>query len=170
MKKNSLLLSEAKNFSGNVLGIGDIDDKLVDILNKNDSVNELNIISKKNYNMGSCSGKTKKITLKNLRKFKKKKVNYLIVDYDNINNYLKTFIKDSIYITKEYIYFVTNDKKIVTYYRRYKTQIKEVKCSDKSIYIIDTRLAKNNKIKEFIYSIVDTISKLIDLITNLLLS
>ena len=91
-------------------------------------------------------------------------------DYDNIDEYLKTFIKDSIYITKEYIYFVTNNDSIKKYYGRYKTNIRTIKCSDKYIYVIDTKEAKNNKIKELFYGVVDSVSRLIDIITNLLLS
>jgi hypothetical protein len=120
--------------------------------------------------MGSGSGHTKKITLKKLRKFKKKRVNYLLVNYDNIGEYLNSFIKDSIYITNDYIYFVTDNKKIEKYYNRYNTDIKTIKCNNKNIYIINTKKAKNNKVKEFIYSVLDKFDKIVDIITNLLLS
>ena len=170
MKKDSVLLTEVKNFSGNVFGIGDIDDKVVNALNENKNVYELNILSKKEYGIGTSSGKTKKLSIRTIRKLKRKRVNYLIVDYDNIDEYLKTFIKDSIYITKEYIYFVTNNDSIKKYYGRYKTNIRTIKCSDKYIYVIDTKEAKNNKIKELFYGVVDSVSRLIDIITNLLLS
>ena len=170
MNKNETLINESKEFFGNVLGIGDIDDKLVKKLNSKKKITELNIISNKRYSIGTCSGNTKKVSLKNLRKMKKKKVNFLIVDYDNIDEYINTFIKDSIYITCDYIYFVSKNKKIKKYYSRYNTKIKEIKCSDNKIYSIDVSEAKNNIFKEFIYSIVDSIDRLIDLITNLLLS
>lgn len=170
MKKNKALLSEIKNFSGNVLGIGDISDDIVDSLNKNDKVIELNILSNKDYNIGTGSGKGKKLSIRNLRKLKKKRVNYLLVDYKNIDEHIKTFIKDSIYITKDYIYFVADNKKIKKYYNRYKTDIKEITLTDGLIYVINTKNAKNNKFREFYYSIVDSIDSLVELITNLLLS
>ncbi len=170
MKKDKVLLSEIKDFSGNVFGIGDINDELVDALNKNKKVKELNILSNKEYSVGSGDGKNKKISIRNIKKLKKKRVNFLLVDYNNIDDYLKTFIKDSIYITKDYIYFVTDNKKIKKYYSRYNTSIREIKCSDKTIYVVDVKKAKNNKVKEFFFSIVDYIDRGIELITNMLLS
>lgn len=170
MNSNDALKKEIKSFSGNVLGIGDIKDELVKKLNDNDAIYELNILSNKSYNIGSTSGKSKKISIRNLRKMKKKHVNYLLVDYDNIDEYINTFIKDSIYITKDYIYFVTNNKKIKNLYNRYDVDINEIKCSNKNIYVVNTKRAKNNKFKEFLYSIIDFITHIIDLITRMLLS
>ena len=164
------LKKELKLFSGNVLGIGDINDEIVNLLNENNNITELNILSNKSYNMGDRSGKGKKLSIRNLRKMKKKHINYLLVDYDKIDEYINTLIKDSIFITHDYIYFVTNNKKIKKLYNRYDVDISEVKCSDKTIFIINTNRAKNNKFKEFFYSIIDFITHIIDIITNMLLS
>lgn len=170
MKSKNVLLKEIQKFSGNVLGIGNISDDIVNKLNKNDSVTELNILSNKSYDIGSSTGKGRKISIKNIRKLRKKHINYLLVDYDKIDEYLSTFVKDSIFITKDYIYFVSNNKKIEKLYNRYNVDIKELKTSDKTIFVINTSNAKNNKIKEFIYSIIDFINRIIDIITSMLLS
>ncbi|MBP3765562.1 MAG: hypothetical protein J6G98_00080 [Bacilli bacterium] len=170
MNSIDTLKKEIKVFSGNVLGIGDINDELVKKLNDNEAIYELNILSNKSYTIGNASGKGKKISIRNLKKMKKKQVNYLLVDYDKIDEYINTFIKDSIYITHDYIYFVTNNKRIKKLYNRYNVDISEIKCSDKTIYIINTKRAKNNAFKEFFYSIYDYITRIIDIITNLLLS
>ena len=170
MEKNKVLLSEVKSFSGSVLGIGDISDEIVKSLNNNKKVTELNILSNKDYNIGSGLGKGKKISIKKLRKFKKKRINYLLIDYENIDEYIKTIVKDSIYITSDYIYFVTNNKKIKKYYSRYSNDIKEININKSSIYVINSKDTKNNIFKEFIYSIIDSVDRMIEIITNLLLS
>ena len=171
MKKNSVLKSEIKNMYGNVLGIGNLDESIVNKLDSNKKIMICNILSNNSYeNDEEGNEKLKKISISNLRKFKKKRVNYLICDYSNIDKYLNTFIKDSIYITNNYIYFCTNNKKIKKLYERYDITLKEVKCSDTNILIIDTSKAKNNYIKELIYKIIDFIEKIIDIITELLIN
>lgn len=169
MKKNSALISEIKNMSGNVLGIGDFDNKIVEKLDKNDNITTCNILGNSDYD-GENSGRCKKMHLSKIRKFKHKKIDYLIVNYKDIDKFLKTFIKDSIYITKQNIYFCTNNSKILKLYNRYDVSIKTIKCSDENIYVIDTSKAKNNKVKEFIYRIEDYFEYLVDVITEMLVN
>ena len=165
--KNNILLKEIPKMHDNVLYIGDATEKIIDKLNSNKNIKECNFLSKKEYGEAKEKGKTKKVDLGNLRKFKKKRINYLICDYQNIENYLRIFIKDSIYITKDYIYFCTNNpEKIKKLYSRYNVEIKE----KDNILIIDVTKAKNNKIKEFFYNIIDIINMVIEEITNMLLS
>ena len=171
MKKNSALNKEIKNMYGNTLIIGDIEEKLVKTLENNKKIKICNILGNKEYDSDGESSKTKKFRLTKLRKFKKKKVNFLICDYNKIDNYLKTFIKDSIYITNDYIYFCTNKpSKIRKKYQRYNVEIKEINCVESTILIINTSRAKNNKIKEFIYNIIDFFENIIDIITEMLVS
>lgn len=174
MKINKLLVSNIKKISGNVLAIGDFKDDILSAIEKNTNIIECNILSNNmdKGEKGKSKGKNKKVQLNNLRKtFKKKAINYLICDYDKLNNYLKTFIKDSIYITKEKIYFCTNDEdKIVKKYNRYNTKIEIVECTDKKLVIIDTSQAKTNMIKDKCYFILDFIIETIDFITDLLLN
>lgn len=170
MKKNSVLSKEIENMSGNVLGIGDFNKTLINKINKNINIINCNVLGNGESD-DDVKTRVKKMRISNLRKFKHKRINYLICNYDNINNHLKTFIKDSIYITKDYIYFCTNDiEYIKKLYNRYNVSIKEIKCSDQSILIINTKKAKNNKLKEMFYMIADSIEKAIEIITNLLQS
>lgn len=169
MKKNSVLISEIKNMSGNVLGIGDFDNKIVEKLDKNNNITTCNILGNSDYT-GEQTGRSKKMRLSKIRKFKHKRIDYLIVNYKDIDKFLKTFIKDSIYITKQNIYFCSNNPKILKLYNRYNVSIKTIKCSDENIYVIDTSKAKNNKVKEFIYRILDFFEFIIDVITELLLN
>jgi hypothetical protein len=171
MKKNKLLESNIKKMQGNVLAIGINDDNLLKAINKNNKILECNILSN-NLNSNKKGKKNKKFYLSKLRKkFKKKKIDYLICDYKTLEDFLKTFIKDSIYITKGYIYFCTNNPELIKKkYLRYNIKLEEIKCSDNTVLIIDVSKAKNNKIKELYYQIIDGITYLIDIITELLLS
>ncbi len=170
MKKISVLNKEIEQMSGNVLGIGDFCKSTIEKINKNDKIKNCNILGNGDSNEDGIS-KTKMMRISNIRKFKHKKINYLICNYDKIDKYLKTFIKDSIYITSEYIYFCTKEVDLIEkLYNRYNVQIKEVKCSDDTILIINTKKARNNRIKELVYLVVDTFDKFVEIITNLLQS
>lgn len=171
MKKNKFLESNIKKMEGNLLAIGIEDNNLLQTINKNDKILNCDILSN-NLTKGKNGKSGKKFYLSKLRKkFKKKRIDNLICDYDTLEEYLKTFIKDSIYITRGTIYFCTNNPEIIKKkYRRYLVGINEVKCTDKYVIIIDASKAKNNKIKEFIYQVIDSIVLIIDAITDLLLS
>lgn len=171
MKKNKILETRIKKMSGNVLGIGINNKDVLKQINLNSKILECNILSNE-FDGDSGKGKGKKISITKIRKkFKKKRIDYLICDYEMLNDYLKSFIKDSIYITKGYIYFCTKNPEVIKRkYNRYHIKLEEIKCSDATILVIDVSKAKNNKIKELFYQIYDDISYLIDIVTNLLLS
>lgn len=162
-----------KQAHGNVLGIG-LDEKCVAIIEQNDNITECNLLnsySKATASSGKKKGKT--ITIKKIRKyFKKKKVDIIMCYYEEINKYLNSFVKDSIYINKETLCFFGNlDKEeIAKRYNRYETVINFKDYKDGSIVIIDNSKAKNNRLKEVFYSIIDTIHKIIIFIGDILMN
>ena len=163
------LEKEIKNMSGNVLAIGSFDEKIIKQFIKNKKITDCNIIGDSKVTDDYTCGKTKKIRLSRLRKLKHKRINYLICNYD-IEKYIKTFIKDSIYITKDYIYFIVKKTpKLKELYNRYDVTIEEIKLDKEILLKIDVTKAKNNVFKEAFYSVVDFIKEVIELITNLLL-
>lgn len=163
------LSKEIKNMEGNVLAIGDFEENIIKQFIKNKKIIDCNIIGNSKATVDYECGKSKKVRLSKLRKFKHKKINYLICNYD-IEKYLKTFIKDSIYITKDYIYFMTKKTtKLKELYNRYDVDIEETKLDKETLLKINVKKAKNNIFKEAFYSIIDFIKEVIELITNLLL-
>lgn len=160
------------NMSGFVLAIG-LDDKLADKINKNDKIKTcdiLNYVSKKESK--EKAKKLKSINIKKLRKiYKKKNIDFIICNYEHISKYLKTFIKDSIYINKTKLYFYGDiDKElIIKKYRRYNTIIDVKDYKDTCIIEIDNTNAKNNIIKEFIYKIVDGFNSFIEFVGDILM-
>lgn len=168
----------AKVVSGNVLGIG-VDGEISEILEQNERITECNLLNSYSYDNKEEKKKSKrlkKIRIKKMRKvFKKKKVNFIICNITEIKKYLKTFVKDSIYINKEilYIYNIADEelkKELIKKYKRYNTSIEEIKEKETTILKIDNSNAKTNIFKDNFYMIVDTLVKLFNMISDLLLN
>lgn len=172
-----------KEFEGNVLAIG-IDDDLVELLNKNEDVNLYSINklsssdnlksrlkkkSKRNTNKGKC------INIKKLRKYiNKKSSNYLICNMDEMFEYYKYFIRDSIYINNNMIYiYLSNNidsEFIIDKYKRYNVDITKITLKEGIILEINNTKGKNNKIKDKLYFIKDTLYNIAEIIGNVLVS
>lgn len=164
--------------SGNVLGIG-IDEKITEILEKNKLVtncNLLNSYTKTSNNTKTKKQRTKQIRIKKLRKvFKKKKVDFIICNIEEIKKYTKTFIKDSVYINKDmlYIYNIKDEElkqELIKKYKRYNTIVEEIKDNKTTILKIDNKNSKTNIFKDILYLIIDTLIQLFNIISDLLLN
>lgn len=164
--------------SGNVLGIG-VDEQITEILEQNNLVtncNLLNSYTKETNQKPTKKQRLKKIRIKKLRKvFKKKKVDFIICNIEEIKKYLKTFIKDSIYINKDmlYIYNIKDEElkqELIKKYKRYNTIVEEIKDENTTILKIDNKNSKTNIIKDTIYLIIDTLTQLLNIISDLLLN
>lgn len=174
MKNEIIKLS--KTLKGKVLLIGSYDNKVLNNIEKNSNIVFCDILSK-NSDGSSKKGFSfkKKFYLSNLRKkYKKKKINYILVDEREINKLYNNFIKDSIYITKnEIIYICSNDSdigKIENRYKRYKTNIEIKKFKNGKIIKINTEKAKTNIFKDLFYKVVDLVLDIVDIIGDILVS
>lgn len=168
----------AKVVSGDVLGIG-VDETISEILEQNERVLNCNLLNSFSNTQNSKQEKKqrlKKIRIKKIRKvFKKKKVDFIICNIDEIKKYLKTFIKDSIYINKDilYIYNIEDEelkKELIKKYKRYNVKIEELKDNKKTILKIDNKLSKTNIFKDTFYLIIDTLIQLLNIISDILLN
>lgn len=167
-----------KCLSGNVLGIG-VDEKITNLLEKNERIvicNLLNSTSTTTNKKNKNQKKLKKINVKKIRKiFKKKKVDYIICEVNEIKKHLKTFIKDSIYINKDmlYIYGIKDEElkqELIKKYNRYNVKIEEIKDENTYILKIDNKNSKTNILKDITYLIIDTIVNFLNLISDMLLN
>ena len=167
-----------KCLSGNVLGIG-VDEKITELLEQNSLVtncNLLNSYTKTSNKIKTKKQKTKRIRIKKLRKvFKKKKVDFIICNIEEIKKYTKTFIKDSIYINKDmlYIYNIKDEElkqELIKKYKRYNTIVEEIKDNKTTILKIDNKASKTNIIKDISYLLIDTLIQLFNIISDLLLN
>jgi len=174
---------ELKNYidkmSGNVLAVGVYNQELLNRLNKNsDSLYSINrtknnsLIKKSKVILDG----SKKINIKKLYKyFKKKSIDYIICNYDEIEEYSKFFVRDSIYLNNNTLYLYTDNIDVdidylIKKYRRYDVNIKVNQTKNYTIIIIDNKNSKNKKIREKFYYISDTCHNIGDFITNILIS
>lgn len=178
MYKN--LLEIIKKLEGNIIGIG-LDDKLLSGFTKNNLVNVYTIerdekVSAlcKNKKRKTNSGKT--INIKKLYKyFKKDSVDYIICNIEEVNDYLKYFIKDSVYLNNKKIYLYGPKEKIdcdllKKRYKRYKSNVEIKEFKDSVLLIIDNSNSKSNWVLDKIYFIKDTFYNLAEFISNILIS
>ena len=158
-----------KNVKGNILTVC-LDDKLMGCFLKNNNVEVLSIDS--NINSGVRNSKrkvfngSKNISIKKLRKYiNKKSVDVLFCNMNEMNNYYKYFIKDSIYLCNNtvYLYFDNEIDKdfLIKKYNRYNVVIEETEYKNGYILKIDVTNAKNNWFKDKLYLIHDTLYNLI---------
>ncbi len=156
-----------KNISGFVLAFG-LDEKLITNLNNNHNIEECILLDNYTKKEKKAHGiKGNNISIKKLRKkFKKKRVDYIICNYEVIQKYLNTFIKDSVFINKNKIYFYNvTDHTLLKKYSRYNAQV----IINKNYIEIDTSNSKNNFIKDLYYSVLDFGNKMIDIIGDILM-
>lgn len=175
------ILKCIKDIEGNVITIGVNEDKIMKKLLKNAKINLFDIHE---YSGNSVFKKRNKkklnsekiINIKKLNKyFNKKSINYMICNIDEINDYLKFFVKNSIYVNNNKLIIYGSTKNtdidiIKKRYNRYKVNIEEFYNDSDFVLIIDNSLSKNKKIMEFLYYIKDSLYNLIDFISNILIS
>lgn len=169
-----MITSIIKKLKGSVLGFG-LSKTLMKEIKKNQNIIKCDLIDSDVIGDLEENKKAKKFHIKNLRKkFKKKKINYIICNYESVLKYQDKFIKDSIYLTNDtvIIYNLNEEKKDVLNkkYNRYKTNINIIQTKNKYIMEINTSKAKNNKFKELYYSVIDFIIKIDNIITELLVN
>lgn len=177
------LVGELKNIckeiSGNVLTIGLEFPTVEQVLEKNDNIKvsyEMSFNGKKHGKNSKNGGKEKNISIKKIRKiFKKNKIDYIICNIEDVERFLRTFIRDSVYINKNKLYIYGNKKQmdlelLEKRYGRYNTKIEVLEFEKEVLITIDSSESKINKYKDFLYNISDLGYSLINLIGDLLIS
>lgn len=173
------LIKITKCFSGNVLLIGVEDPIIYDLVNDNDSIIVCNSLSKAKTNKMYCdstsTSKSKLINANKLKKvFKKKKIDFILCNYTEVQKHIKTFLSNSVFINKNMLYIYGNKASVdcedlIKKYKRYSKDVKiEEKDNDFIIYI-DNKHSKTNKIKDIFYYILDTFSDLRNAIADIMM-
>lgn len=175
------LLDDIKTFKGNVVCISVEDNKIKRMLSKNSDTNiyELNRSQKaklfsKRKRLKTTNGKS--VSIKKFRNlFKKKSIEYLIIDLNNVFDYYKYIASNSIYICKKKIYIYGNSDYLSAHlvskkFNRYKTDIECIQDGNDYLVIIDCKRAKYSYIKEKFYLIIDTLLNIGDMISYFLTS
>lgn len=173
------LKKRVPTLKGNVLGIGLTYDHILDLINANNQIENCDILDlyrHKKATMGKGKQTKKKtVSIKKIKKiFHKKTIDAIICNYNEIAPYLKTLLRDTIYIGKETIYFYgTADhyaiSDIIKKYKRYQVTIEEIKENEEFFFVINIKNAKNNRFMDMAYWWSDTVTMIADLIADLLM-
>jgi hypothetical protein len=174
------IINDIKDFSGNVLCVGVLDDNILMALKK---IKDANVFTVDRVHSRSFFRKKKaktkdgkKVNIKKLRKtFKKKSIDHLICDFNEISEFFKYFIGDSVIISRGivYIYGVPANKdyeELASRFKRYGATVKIEKEEDKILIVVDNKKSKTNWFKNKFYIVVDTFHNIGDLISAALIS
>lgn len=166
------LITIIKKMTGSLICFGIDDIKFANAIKENNNIIYCDLLNSNYDSKDKKSGKKKYI--KNMRKkYKKKKINYMIIKIEKADNYLKKLIRDSVYINNQKIYIYGNDFNydidlLIKKYNRYNVIIKNNKYQNGYIIEIDVTNAKNNVIKDTIYYIYDSFIHMIDKIGDIM--
>lgn len=175
---NKQILEIINNLKGSLLGIGLNDNALLDAIEQNDNIHTCYLLSNISLTGKKFSitkrGKNKKINIKKIKKyFKKKSLDNIICNYDTIKQYYRSFVPNSIYLNGGTLYMYGNKEdleNIKQKYQRYTSDIEITKTGDNFIMKINNQNTKNHFLKDLLYKIKDFGSDAANLITDLLIN
>lgn len=159
---------------GTLIGIGLEQKELITAIEKNDKIIDCKLLNsiefEENQNV-KLKRRKKYIAIKKIRKkFKKKKHDYMLINYAHIAPYLKYIIKDSIYVTKKEIFLYNipiEDRNLLQKrYRRYCVTIE----TKEEILKINVEKAKNHFLLDLCYFIGDTFYNFIEILSEFLIN
>lgn len=174
MKIKAKLKQLIKKMEGNVLSIGLRDEELLEQIYDNEKIIVFNTF---NNTENDENPKVrifkfhKTYSIKKIRKlFKRKKVDYILCNYHDIEKYLRHFIKDSVFINKKDLYIYGNFEynEILKKYQRYKINFTIFELKDGIVLKIDNTNSKNNKFKDLMYYSIDTAEYIANVIGDIL--
>ena len=175
------ILDDIYLFKGNVLCICVEDGRILTRINKNKHVafHELERPKKRRIfsrDRRVSNKKGKSVRIKKFRKlFKKKSIEYVIIDLNNVYDYYKYMASNSIYICKKKIYIYGNSdfitaEGVAKKFLRYTKNVKYIQNDTEYVVIVDCDNTKFSWFKEKLYVIIDTFHNLGDMISYILTS
>ena len=175
------LIEDAKAFEGNVVCIGVKNTKLLKVFKTNKKIGLYELTRGVKRKLFSRQRKVKmengkSVRIKKFRKlFKKKSIEYLIIDLNSVFDYFKYMVANSIYICNKKIYLYGQSdyidaNTIVKKFKRYKTNVEYFQNKNEYLVIVDVSEAKYSYFKNKFYIIIDTFHNLGDMISYFLTS
>ena len=166
-KIEKVTLDAINKMEGCILGFGNFSDNITSKINKLDKIYEFLILDngemKSQQGEGGSKKKNKYISYKKIKKkFKKKNIDYIIANYEELGKYHRRFISDSLFLTNKSIYVIiksedTDVELIKRRYGRYKETCEIIECRDGFVLHIEKNKYKSNILRDKIYLIIDTI-------------
>lgn len=175
---NKQMLEIINSLKGSLLGVGINDDAILDAIEQNDNIHTcylLTDISKtgKKFSMAK-HGKNKKINIKKIKKyFKKKSLNTIICNFNAIKQFQRSFVPNSIYLNNETLYIYGEKEELENLkikYQRYTNDISIKKADSLYIMQINNQNTKNNFFKDILFKLKDFASDTTEFITDILIN
>ena len=170
-----MLNDEIKKLQGNVVCIGVNNKKLLKLLKSNNKIGLYELVRYKKSGLFSHKRRVKmpdgkSVKIKKFRRlFKKKSINHLLIDLNNIFDYYKYIAaKGTIIIYGESDYL--NASLVAQKFRRYTKNITTKQNGNKYCVIVDASDTKYRWLKDKYYIIIDTFHNLGDFISYFLTS
>lgn len=173
---NDELKKICKKLYGSVLSVGLDNDKVKEVIEDNDDILSSIYINKYKrrkfrQEIDNCY---KKISIRRLKSvFKNKSINFMLCNYDILKSYKRHFIKNSINISIDGVFFYGKIEDVdldeLEYrYKRYGCKTEIVKGKNYFIMRIDTLKVKAPFMKNILYRIRDCFYDFIDVVGDLM--
>lgn len=167
---NKEIKKQIQSFEGTVLGIG-LTEEWKREIEKNKKIVKADFLDRKGITeekIEKTKRKEKTIDIKDLKKLFPKKVDYLFVKQEAIEDDEKTFIPNSLSITKKEILFYGNNKETIKKYALFQTV--NILKEEKETFLVkmETANKKPSFKKTGIYYIKETLLHFIDEMANFL--
>lgn len=167
------LEKELNCLSGSLLLIGELDDKNFPITN-NKKIKSVFYLDSNTDCFKEDDVETSDIALnmhlRDLHKYFKDGVDNIYCNFDEIENHIPAFVRESLRITKKNIYLVFNNKKdykkIEKKYKRYNLNCNLYSFDKCNIAIVEANDIIIHSFKELRYYIVDNIERIYDYISD----
>ena len=175
---NKKLIDIINNLKGSLLGIGFEESSILDAIENNENIHTCYLMTAKSIKSKKFSmtkhGRNKKINIKKIRKyFKKKSINTIICNYKTIQKFQKSFVPNSVYLNSEDLYIYGTKEELTLLkekYQRYTNEIQFISLEEDTILKINNQNTKTNFFKDSYYKIKDTASEVTELLTDLLIN
>ena len=168
-----ILKKELKNLTGSILLIGKIEAKVFSIFDKNTNISEtfyLNCFNETSEGNIIDKSIADNISLKDLHKYFKDGVDNIYCNYEEIKNYLPSFIRESLRITKKKIYvfskYKSNLNHLIKKYKRYNLNCTVYNFDNYDLLVVEANDIIVHFFKELYYYIIDNIEKIYNYISD----
>lgn len=179
------ILESIHTFKGNILCICVEDGRILTRLSKNKNITIFELERPKKRKLFSrifskdkriSNKKGKSVKIKKFRKFfKKKSIDYVIIDLNNVYDYYKYMASNSIYVCKKKLFIYGNSDYVDALgvskkFLRYTKNVTKIQNGTEYIVIVDCNNTKFSWFKEKLYVTIDTFHNLGDMISYILTS
>ena len=142
------------NLFGQIVLIGNFSSNFLNKINKNKQIINCHVLSNQGDNFIN-KGLIEVVSLKKLKKrYRKKSIDFMIINYNNIKPFEKYIVRDSIYLVKNQIIYLNSALSLKEKYQRI-----NIKVEGNKNYYISMNGVRFNFIRDYYYFIKDTIKE-----------